>query len=227
LATALSVFPHIRGEGRKLLRRIFGKNVLPDRRKEHRLTGLFRFWGIAAIRIKRKDTERTVTEMKKRSKLTELLDELRAGEAGNAGEKAEPEDRQTEEGEAEETPAETGAGADEEKQALYELGEAFVARLSLPEGMTKAQAARQIISMWENAGAEGPKKKEAFDEKAADKAPADNGKPAAKESRLPRILRGGLGSMPEADYESMSAEQFRRLKKQLSRAAMDGRRIRL
>ena len=32
---------------------------------------------------------------------------------------------------------------------------------------------------------------------------------------------------PEADYESMSAEQFRRLKKQLSRAALDGRKIRL
>ena len=44
---------------------------------------------------------------------------------------------------------------------------------------------------------------------------------------LPRPIRGSIGEAPAADYESMSAEQFRRLKKQLQRAASDGRRVRL
>ena len=49
----------------------------------------------------------------------------------------------------------------------------------------------------------------------------------ANAERLPLPLAGGLAQAPEADYETMSAEQFRTLRKQLKRAAMDGRRIRL
>jgi hypothetical protein len=156
--------------------------------------------------------------MKKRSKLTELLDALRAGEMENQESEGRSEAPEAK-------PTETNEAANEENEALLELGEAFLARLSLPEGMTKAQAAREIISMWENAGNEETGKKEAAS--AEEPAERPEAKPAPAKTRLPRILRGGLGSMPEADYESMSAEQFRRLKKQLSRAAMDGRRIRL
>ena len=50
---------------------------------------------------------------------------------------------------------------------------------------------------------------------------------SARAPRLPSPLRGGLFEAPRADYESMSAEQFHRLKKQLERASMDGRKIRL
>ena len=49
----------------------------------------------------------------------------------------------------------------------------------------------------------------------------------ANAERLPLPLAGGVAQAPEADYETMSAEQFRTLRKQLKRAAMDGRRIRL
>ena len=49
----------------------------------------------------------------------------------------------------------------------------------------------------------------------------------ANAERLPLPLAGGLAQAPEADYETMSAEQFRTLRKQLKRAAMDGRRVRL
>lgn len=154
--------------------------------------------------------------MKKRSKITELLDSLLAGDEASG---AKPEKEETVPGTAEPAP-------DEEKEELARLGEAFLARLKLPEGMSIAEAVDSIIDMWEKADREKQETEpvKAHAEKTASEKP-ENGE--NENRRLPRILRGGIGSMPEADYESMSAEQFRRLKKQLSRAALDGRKIRL
>lgn len=120
---------------------------------------------------------------------------------------------------------EIGAEAVDEntEDALKRLGAAFIARLNVPEGMTTAEAVEAILSCWEKDVAAAPVR--------AEEAPAED-EPEAKEpaksvTRLPKTLRGGMGEAPEADYESMSAEQFRRLKKQLKRAAADGRKIRL
>ncbi|MBR4435020.1 MAG: hypothetical protein IKS90_02860 [Clostridia bacterium] len=111
---------------------------------------------------------------------------------------------------------EDDTGSGDETEALARLGEAFIKRLDLPKGMSAAEAAETIISMWDEADARGEKYPSA-DENTAYESTA----------RLPKTLRGGLNELPEADYESMTSEQFRRLKKQLKRADMDGRRIRL
>lgn len=130
-----------------------------------------------------------------------------------------------------ETPAETtaqptGETPETEAQergsdtaALTMLGSAFLERLGVPEGMTAKEAVDAILSMWRKAD-EGAAARRGQGGEEADEAEA----PAR---RLPRTIRGGLAEAPEADYESMSAEQFRRLQKQLKRASMDGRRIRL
>ena len=44
---------------------------------------------------------------------------------------------------------------------------------------------------------------------------------------LPRPIRGSMGQAPETDYENMSSEDFRKLRRQLKKASMDGRRVRI
>ncbi|MBQ5488652.1 MAG: hypothetical protein IIT70_07355 [Clostridia bacterium] len=118
------------------------------------------------------------------------------------------------------------AGDENTEDALKRLGAAFIARLNVPEGMTTAEAVEAILSVWEKDGvAAAPAPGRAEEAPAEDEPEAEE--PAKSVTRLPKTLRGGLGEAPEADYESMSAEQFRRLKKQLQRAAADGRKIRL
>ena len=118
------------------------------------------------------------------------------------------------------------AGDENTDDALRRLGAAFIARLNVPEGMTTAEAVEAILSVWEkDGGAAAPAPVRAEEAPAEDEPEAEE--PAKSVTRLPKTLRGGLGEAPEADYESMSAEQFRRLKKQLQRAAADGRKIRL
>lgn len=111
---------------------------------------------------------------------------------------------------------EGGSEFDDETEALARLGEAFIERLDLPHGMSVAEAADTIISMWAEADASAERHRD-----------EDEHTVYESTARLPKTLRGGLNELPEADYESMTSEQFRRLKKQLKRADMDGRRIRL
>ncbi len=145
------------------------------------------------------------------------------------------------------------------REHLARLGEAFLARLSIPQGMSEEEAAEKIIEMWRSADeagltpAEGggsdegePQLAYAADaeaeghggelENAEDEAELDSpygraaseaGGSSARSAKLPAPIRGGLFEAPAADYDSMSAEQFRRLKKQLERASRDGRKVRL
>lgn len=160
--------------------------------------------------------------MKKRKSIAELID----GILDKRG------------GEAENLCAFEGA-YDSADGHLARLGAAFLARLNIPEGMDESEAAERIITMWNDADEHGRQGEStaASDagysaEHIGETVPAEedsvygdgNGK---REGKLPSPIRGGLFEAPRADYESMSAEQFRRLKKQLERASMDGRRIRL
>ena len=131
-------------------------------------------------------------------------------------------------------PAGSGLKQDEDA-ALAALGRAFIERLDLPEGMTAAEAAEAVIAMWESgegaeahapAGQEATAASEAAEANAADE--AKGGETAAKRgAELPLPVRGELADAPEPDYSRMSSEQFRKLKKQLARASMDGLRIRI
>ena len=173
----------------------------------------------------------------KKSKLTDLLDGMIRG----AGKKHE----EAAEGEGPDTAAdEQHAGDGPETDAVRALGEAFLERLRLPDGMSREEAAETVIRMWAEADAHRAEKAEAANEAEAGneaeaedetEAPAaeapdeneDDGRDDRPGRRLPRILRGGIGQAAEADYETMSAEQFRRLRNSLRRASLDGRRIRL
>ncbi len=123
--------------------------------------------------------------------------------------------------------AENAAAAVQHENAYAKLGKAFINRLHLPNELIANAAevesiVNRIISVWEKVEA-----------KTADSAAEENAEESfedaadANAERLPLPLAGGLAQAPEADYETMSAEQFRTLRKQLKRAAMDGRRIRL
>ena len=123
--------------------------------------------------------------------------------------------------------AENAAAAVQHESAYAKLGKAFINRLHLPNELIANASeveniVNRIISVWEKVEA-----------KTADSAAEENAEESfedaaeANAERLPLPLAGGLAQAPEADYETMSAEQFRTLRKQLKRAARDGRRIRL
>lgn len=166
--------------------------------------------------------------MKKRKSITELIDGIL-------------EKKDTRGESARDVGAFDEAGASGETDHLARLGEAFIARLNIPKGMDVREAVERIIAMWNDAdalrasregGSEnaaedvGAHESEELGEKLED-APATSDLQNKRSERLPTPIRGGLFDAPRADYESMSAEQFRRLKKQLERASMDGRKIRL
>ena len=142
--------------------------------------------------------------------------------------KEQPEDMAAKEA-AEHAPqeAENAAAAVQHESAYAKLGKAFINRLHLPNELIANASevesiVNRIISVWEKVEA-----------RTADSAAEENAEESfedaadANAERLPLPLAGGLAQAPEADYETMSAEQFRTLRKQLKRAAMDGRRIRL
>lgn len=98
----------------------------------------------------------------------------------------------------------------------------MLSRLGIPEGIDRGEAVERILHHWENSPIDAeidPALEQS--EPDADKAPQDTRR------TLPRPIRGNIGEAPAADYDSMSAEQFRRLKKQLQKAFSDGRRVRL
>lgn len=99
----------------------------------------------------------------------------------------------------------------------------MLSRLGIPEGIDRSEAVERILLHWENSpvDAENSPAQDQTEQEADTEAPQDIRR------TLPRPIRGNIGEAPAADYESMSAEQFRRLKKQLQRAASDGRRVRL
>ena len=163
--------------------------------------------------------------MKKKNiaeKLFETISRLeRMKQGGEPEAELEPEPEAPERDGEEEAPAGTAPGSDGEgtaperddaEAALAALGRAFIERIGVPEGMTEAEAALSIVAMW--------------NEKEAQPA-AEGAERGEKPVRLPEPLTGGLADAPESDYDSMSAEQFRRLTKQLRRASRDGRKIRL
>lgn len=161
--------------------------------------------------------------MKKRRSIAELIDGILDKKVGEA---------------EHENGGEHGGANGENDGHLARLGAAFLARLNLPEGMDEREAVERIIAMWNGADTRGAAENEAEsgedyseentgENETLEDAPMSGARGEKHGGRLPAPIRGGLFEAPRADYESMSAEQFRRLKKQLERASMDGRRIRL
>lgn len=143
-------------------------------------------------------------------------------------------DEHTPEGKPEVSSQAPGGSETEQRQNRLEaerkLGAAMLERLSIPEGDV-TEFVDSIISAWdavsEKSGAQAGSEAGGLPIERAmiGASEAHDGEKA--QARLPLSMRAGVTVPPEADYDSMSSEQFRRLKKQLQRAAADGRRVRL
>lgn len=108
--------------------------------------------------------------------------------------------------------------------ASYLLGSAMLERLDLPDNIDPIAAVKAMIERWTNGGTSSHD--EAAMPDSTKEADLSNHTKSSTH-RLPRPIRGSMSDAPETDYSTMSREQFIRLKKQIQRAARDGRRVRI
>lgn len=109
------------------------------------------------------------------------------------------------------------------ERAAMMLGEAMLERVGIPEGINPIAVVVTLLQRMANEddNTDGPK-----DSPDGPKDGTDSMN-AKRNAMLPRPIRGSMGQAPETDYESMSSEDFRKLRRQLKKASMDGRRVRI
>lgn len=112
---------------------------------------------------------------------------------------------------------------DSYERAAMMLGEAMLERVGIPEGINPIAVVVTLLQRMANEddNTDGPK-----DGPDGPKDSPDSMN-AKRNAMLPRPIRGSMGQAPETDYESMSSEDFRKLRRQLKKASMDGRRVRI
>lgn len=112
---------------------------------------------------------------------------------------------------------------DSYERAAMMLGEAMLERVGIPEGINPIAVVVTLLQRMANEddNTDGPK-----DSPDGPKDGTDSMN-AKRNAMLPRPIRGSMGQAPETDYESMSSEDFRKLRRQLKKASMDGRRVRI
>ena len=105
------------------------------------------------------------------------------------------------------------------ERAAMMLGEAMLERVGIPEGINPIAVVVTLLQRMDNEddNTDGPK----------DGPGSPDSMNAKRNAMLPRPIRGSMGQAPETDYESMSSEDFRKLRRQLKKASMDGRRVRI
>lgn len=111
---------------------------------------------------------------------------------------------------------------DSYERAAMMLGEAMLERVGIPEGINPIAVVVTLLRRMDNEN-DGP-------EDGSDGSDGSNDADsmnAKRNAMLPRPIRGSMGQAPETDYESMSSEDFRKLRRQLKKASMDGRRVRI
>ena len=105
------------------------------------------------------------------------------------------------------------------ERAAMMLGEAMLERVGIPEGINPIAVVVTLLRRMDNEN-DGP-------EDGSDGSNDADSMNAKRNAMLPRPIRGSMGQAPETDYESMSSEDFRKLRRQLKKASMDGRRVRI
>ena len=112
---------------------------------------------------------------------------------------------------------------DSYERAAMMLGEAMLERVGIPEGINPIAVVVTLLQRMANEddNTDGPK-----DSPDGPKDGPDSMN-AKRNAMLPRPIRGSMGQAPETDYESMSSEDVRKLRRQLKKASMDGRRVRI
>ncbi len=105
------------------------------------------------------------------------------------------------------------------ERAAMMLGEAMLERVGIPEGINPIAVVVTLLRRMDNEN-DGP-------EDGSDGSNDADSMNAKRNAMLPRPIRGSMGQAPETDYESMSSEDFHKLRRQLKKASMDGRRVRI
>lgn len=105
------------------------------------------------------------------------------------------------------------------ERAAMMLGEAMLERVGIPEGINPIAVVVTLLRRMDNEN-DGP-------EDGSDGSNDADSMNAKRNAMLPRPIRGSMGQAPETDYENMSSEDFRKLRRQLKKASMDGRRVRI
>lgn len=105
------------------------------------------------------------------------------------------------------------------ERAAMMLGEAMLERVGIPEGINPIAVVVTLLRRMDNEN-DGP-------EDGSDGSNDADSMNTKRNAMLPRPIRGSMGQAPETDYESMSSEDFRKLRRQLKKASMDGRRVRI
>ena len=99
------------------------------------------------------------------------------------------------------------------------LGEAMLERVGIPEGINPIAVVVTLLQRMDN--------EDDNTDSPEDGPDSPDSMNAKRNAMLPRPIRGSMGQAPETDYESMSSEDFRKLRRQLKKASMDGRRVRI
>lgn len=108
---------------------------------------------------------------------------------------------------------------DSYERAAMMLGEAMLERVGIPEGINPIAVVVTLLQRMDNEDDNTDSPEDGLD--------SPDSMNAKRNAMLPRPIRGSMGQAPETDYESMSSEDFRKLRRQLKKASMDGRRVRI
>ena len=108
---------------------------------------------------------------------------------------------------------------DSYERAAMMLGEAMLERVGIPEGINPIAVVVTLLQRMDN--------EDDNTDSPEDGPDSPDSMNAKRNAMLPRPIRGSMGQAPETDYESMSSEDFRKLRRQLKKASMDGRRVRI
>jgi|GEM_PF-3014690 len=130
-----------------------------------------------------------------------------------------------------------------EPSAAEKVGRALLDRLGNSTGMEEDELADAIIAVWDDpdtlTGGEPLQEKRPYEEPAlevsgeaassigGEAASSIGGSPFGEHRRIPVPLRSGSAEAAPVDYDELTREQFMKLKKQLKKAAADGKRVRL
>ena len=157
---------------------------------------------------------------KKPDSITGLLDAFERGRRQSDPETKDKHDKDTS-GNTDTVSVHADDNANGYDDAALKLGRAMLRRLNVSEDSDASELVESIIGYWENEPSARSVRESMKERRGMQQAQGSRSIP------LPRPIRADISEAPEADYENMSSEQFRKLKKQLQRAALSGRRIRI
>ena len=110
------------------------------------------------------------------------------------------------------------------EQAAMLLGREMLDRIGMPEGINPIAV---VIALLDGMDSDAENGNISEKENYSLNRGRISTEPAANSDRLPMPMRGSIGKAQETDYSEMSREEFMKLRKQLQKANMDGRRVRI